>query len=301
MSGQITNYRSDFLTLTGTAYDEMQLTQERNKRLANKGFEFSIGLKKLIAEFSSTEKKFSNEKVATSLTYPKTYNPGRPIVDRVTELSNILSLDPQHALIFIDQVLSKTNVPADFEGLLATPSLSALAEKHFPGTSNIHEQYCKAVQMLLDKIKASRDFYNYREGAIDAAHLQQTVRAMNMIAEAVKQQPGDILVLEFQSGKKYPGYSPRNAQEWIEDTENEFGMRSLDGLSLGLTDPGRFSTFEELDIDLSGDMFCPVGNGVFSGVPFLYFFFDKLEFDTHDVSNASECYGSGSLRLPQQK
>ena len=294
-----TDYRSDLLILTGTAYDEANLTEQQNMRLAGKSSEFSEGISELITKLSSTEKKFSNEKVTTSLTYPKTYNPNRSIIDRVNELSAILSLNPQQALTFVDQVLSKTKVPADFDGFLATPSLSALAEKYFPGTTDLHEQYCKAVQLLLDKVKASRDFYNYREGEIDPAHLQQMFRTISMLAKATEQQPGDILVFPFQSGKKYPGYSPQNTQECFEDTADEFGMRSLDGLSLALTDLGRFSTFEELDPDLVGDMFSPDGDGSFSESPSLGFYDDELKFGTVDVSGARRYYGSGSLRLPQ--
>ena len=187
--------------------------------------------------------------------------------------------------------------PNGAEGWFPIPSVDALAVKYFPEVTDPSEQYCRAVQLLLDKLAASRSFHNYREGQIDPAHLRMTTRTAEAMAQIVAEQPGDILIIPAQLGMRHRGRSVRRAREVF--VGNEFGLSSLMGVSIALTHPERFVRWEELDMDFSGDEFSTDGVGVFSGAPCLLFHGGKLRFDAIAVSDCSDLFGSASGFIAQ--
>ena len=241
-----------------------------------------------------TTNKFKDEEVRAAYGYPKEYKGPKPIADQIAAIAKIFGLDPALALEYAKKL---PVLPDGAEGWFAIPSVDALAAKHFPEvTDPRREKYCRALQLVHQKIAASRSFYNYRDGQIDTAHIKVSLRTQEMMQKVTKQQKGDILIIAAQLGKRHGGRSVRRAREVF--VVNEYGLTSVAIGSIVLVHPERLVRWEELDMDCSGDEFSDDGDGQFGHAPY-FNFNDKAKFDTNDVSNANDKYGSSSGFVPK--
>ena len=234
-----------------------------------------------------------DEEVSSSYTYPKEYNGPKSIEEQIKAIAEIFDLDSTRALEYTKNL---PELPEGAEGWFAIPSVDALAKKHFPEVTDSSEKYCRAVQLVHEKIAGSREFSNYRNGKITSSHLRvhaRTAHAFDLIAE---NQPGDILVIAAQLGVNYRGHSVRQARKAF--TENEFGLTSLAVGSIVLTHPMRLVRWKELDMDCPGDEFAPDADGDFSFAP-LFFNDGKVLFYAYRVDLAYDRYGSASGFVPQ--
>ncbi len=238
----------------------------------------------------TTPDQFADEEAASSYEYPKEYKSAKPIKEQVTKLAELFSVSPDDALKLVETL--PKDLPNGAEGWFAILSPAAL-EKLFPNEKDPAERYCKAVSLTIEKLAASRKFYNYREGEITTKRLRQHSRTVAALAKIAESQKGDILIIPAQLGLRHRGRSVRRARVCF--TPGEYGLRALDVGCVALTHPERFVRWEELDMDCAGDDFAPDTDGGFDGAPRFFFFYDDaLEFGALYVRNALDDMGSAS-------
>ena len=274
-------------------YDKAKLDEIRAQRLNEHGGELQDGIAKLIAELTTSD-QFADEEVCSNYVYPREYKGPKPVEDQIKALAKILDLDAGQALKFAETF---RGFPVNAEGWFAIPSVDALAKKHFPKVTDPAEKYCRAVQLIHEKIAASRQFYNYREGQIMPERLRvhaRTALALDLIAE---KQKGDILIIAAQLSLRHRGRSVRRAREVF--IASEFGLSSVAVGSIVLTHPERLVRWEELDMDCAGDEFSPDGDGQFSLAPCWCFGDCGVGFVACVVSSANDHCGTASGFLPQ--
>ena len=290
-SGQETKYRR---LVEDAAKKAVDLVLDKNEtdqagwqRLLEHGDELCHSVTETIVDRTrelSLSDQYADEEVESTYVYPKEYKGPRPIEEQIAALARILSLDPAQALAYAKTL---PELPAGAEGWFAimTPPTDA-------------EKYCGAVQLLHEKIKASRAFYNYREGQIDKAHLRVHARTVQMMKTLAEQQPGGILIIAAQLGLRHRGRSTRRVREIF--VQNEYGLGSVAGCSIALTHPERFVRYEELDMDLPGDEFDhPDGDAPFGHAPYLCCSGGEVYFGARHVGDPHRYYGSGSGFVPQ--
>lgn len=275
------------------AYNKAKLDDSRAQRLNERGDELKIGISKLIAELSVSD-RYTNEEVQSNYTYPKEYDGPKPIEEQIRALAKILGLDQANALEYTKNL---PELPAGAEGWFAIPSSDGL-KKLFPQIGNDAERYCAGVRLVHEKIATSREFYNHRDGQITPNRLRvhaRTAHALDLIAE---HQPGDILIVAGQLGMRHRGRSVRRARECFDS--NEFGLGSLAVGIMILTHPERLSHHDDLWIDCAGDEFDDPDAVVrFAHAPYFYFHGGKVRFGTYWFGNASDFYGAASAFVPQ--
>ena len=168
------------------------------------------------------------------------------------------------------------------------PTLPTVAEDLalLPHWTLVGKTYPKAVQKVLDALKKSCPFYNWREGQIDEKHLRES--------PLKKPIP---LVLPVQTGSRWKGESVKTVREKAHQHEILLGAYEV-GMIL-LTHPDRLTKYEDLWIDCPGDEFIPDGDGRFDVAPFFHFRGDELRFGSYWFGGADVDYGSASGFLPQ--
>jgi hypothetical protein len=280
-----------FMLIVAAAYNKAGLTDDEAQRV-NEAPGLSDLVDGFIAENRSTN-KYKDEEVRAAYGYPKEYKGPKPIADQVKAIAEIFGLDPASALEYAKKL---PVLPDGAEGWFAIPSVDALAQKHFPEVTDPAEKYCRALQLVHQKIAASRSFTNYRDGQIDTAHIKVSARTLEAFKKIAEQQKGDILIIAAQLGKRHGGRSVRRAREVF--TANEYGLTSVAGGSIVLVHPERLVRWEELDIDMAGDEFSVDGGSRFGHAPYFHFY-DGAKFGTYDVSDASVDCGSSSGFAPQ--
>ena len=288
-----------FISIVEAAYNKAGLTMEEAQRVND-----APGLSDLVRTFIAVNRsrnQCTDEEVDSGYTYPPEYQGPKPIKEQIETIAKIFDLDPSQALEFVKNLPAlESFVPADalqWTGWFAIPSVDALAKKHFPEVTDPAEKYCRAVQLVHAKIASSRSFCNFRKGEITPAQFRVHARTAQALEQLASTQPGDILVIAAQLGIYHRGRSVRRAREVF--VANEFGLGSVAGGSIALTHPERFVRWKELDMDLPGDEFSPVADGVFSHSPCLVFYLVKLGFDTNRIGYAHDFYGSASAFVPQ--
>jgi hypothetical protein len=280
-----------FMLIVAAAYNKAGLTDDEAQRV-NEAPGLSDLVDGFIAENRSTN-KYKDEEVRAVYGYPKEYKGPKPIADQIAAIAKIFGLDPALALEYAKKLPA---LPEGAEGWFAIPSVDALAQKHFPEVNDPAEKYCRALQLVHQKIAASRSFFNYRDGQIDTAHIKVSARTLEAFKKIAEQQKGDILIIAAQLGKRHGGRSVRRAREVF--VTNEYGLTSVAVGSIVLIHPERLVRWEELDMDCSGDEFSDDGDGQFGHAP-CFHFLDEAGFGTCDVSSASDGFGSSSGFAPQ--
>ncbi|MDO8529784.1 MAG: hypothetical protein Q7S10_00005, partial [bacterium] len=236
-SGQETKYRRLVEDAAKKAVDlvlsKNELDQDSFQRLLENGNELCGSITETIVTRTrelSLSDRFADEEVSSTWTYPKEYKGPKPIEEQIKALATIFNLDPAEALAYAKNL---PQLPEGAEGWFAILSPSAL----FPEIKDPAERYCRSVQLAHEKIKATRAFYNYREGQIDKAHLRVHPRTAQMVSQLAEQQRGGILIVAAQLGMSHRGQSTRRAREVFKP--NEFGLGSLAGCSIVLVHPER--------------------------------------------------------------
>ena len=280
------------MSVVEAAYNKAGLTEDEAQRVND-----TPGLADVVAEFIDQNRsmnKFKDEEVRAAYGYPKEYKGPKPIEQHIKAIAEIFGLDSALALEYAKKL---PVLPDGAEGWFAIPSVDALVAKHFPEVTDPAEKYCRAVQLVHQKIAKSRPFYNWRDGQIDAAHLRVSARTSEAMDRIAEQQKGDILIVAVQLGKHHGGRSVRRARGLF--ANNEFGLTSVAVGAIILVHPERIACYEELDIDCSGDEFSDAGGDVFGHAPYFSFYDDEVKFVTLVVSSASAYYGSASGFAPQ--
>ena len=283
-----------FMSIVEAAYNKANLTDGADGEAQR--VNDTPGLADHIAvwlEEHRTTDKFKDEEVRAAYGYPKEYKGPKPIEQQIKAIAEVFGLDPAQALEYAKKL---PVLPEGAEGWFAIPSVDALAAKHFPEVTDPAEKYCRALQLVHQKIAASRSFYNYRDGQIDTAHIKVSLRTQEMMQKVTKQQKGDILIIAAQLGKRHGGRSVRRAREVF--VVNEYGLTSVAIGSIVLVHPERLVRWEELDMDCSGDEFSDDGDGQFGHAP-CFDFNVRAGFGTHGVSDAGGRCGSSSGFVPQ--
>ena len=278
-------------------YNKAGLDDESAQYL-NENPEFPAALAEVIRRHSITN-QFAAEEVASTYGYPAEYGGPKPIADQVKFIAKLLLLSPDRALEFIETTFPSLSFPEGIEGIGwgAFPTVSAVAERHFPKVKDPAELYCRAMILILEAIGKSRTFTNYRKGQILADRYRMHARTAEKLGVIAAAQPGDIQVFPFQFGIRHRGRSVRRACEVF--ITPEFGLGAFHGGSQLLIHPERLVRWEQLHMDLPGDEFVPGADGVFSSAPFLRFYDGRVRFNADHVSYPDQFYGSVSAFLPQ--
>ena len=285
-----------FVSIVEAAYNKAGLLEDEAQRVND-----TSGLADIIAKFldeNRHENLFADEEVASKLKYPKEYKGPKPISTQVDILAGLYSLSLGYTSEFLNKVLPTLALPQGAEGWFAIPSVDAVAKIHFPDVKDPAERYVRCVLLALEKLKASRPFYNYRDGQISVETLRRharTAHAMDLIAE---KQQGDILVIPAQLGMRHRGRSVRRARALFNG--NEFGLGAWEVVNIALTHPERLIQWEELDMDCAGDEFDPGDGYGFSDSPCVSFYDGEVRFGAKWFGNASDLFGAVSGFVPQE-
>lgn len=306
MTAEIAPEQRDQITELATArtrkvVDEMTLDIDQAQLVITNGDEFGqiVGdaVRSALARLSVSQ-EYANEEVASTWAYPPEYTGPAPIGEQINKLATLFSLSLGETMRFVEQVLPTLSLPDGAEGWFAIPSVNAIAARHFKSVTNPHERYCRAVLLMLEKLKKSRKFYNYREGEITVDRLRQHARTTMMLERIGETQKGDLLVIPSQFGFRHAGRSVRRGRAVYAKTE--FGHGTLAVGSMIFTHPKRFVRKEQLHTDCAGDEFAPEADGNFSYAPLFGFFDGEVKFCTNPDRDAIDMYGAPTGFLPQQ-
>ncbi|HCL99731.1 TPA: hypothetical protein DHW59_02220 [candidate division CPR2 bacterium] len=242
-----------------------------------------------------------DDEVESSCRYPREYKGPRLIVEQINALADTFGLDPASALEYAKNLPALGSfVPEDaleWVGWFAVLSEDALARRYFPNASNPLDRYCRAVQLVNDKIAVSRPFKNCREGHIAPEYLHVHEHTIHACQKITKTQPGDIQIIAAQLGMRHRARSVRKAHKLF--VANEFGLTSLMGGSIALTHPERFVYDGELDMDCAGDTCWSDTDGPFSGAPFYGCDGKHLRYGYARISRPSKEYGASTGFFPK--
>jgi hypothetical protein len=246
----------------------------------------------------ATENTFANEETSSSYTYPVGYKGPKPIEQQIKSIAKIFKLDPAKALTFAKTL---PELPNGAEGWFAIPSFSALSKQQSQAVEDRDEQYSLASQQVckVRSEQANRDsFYNHLEGKLSPMYLRMHPKTADAYDKLIEDQDNsDILIIAAQLGMKHRGKSVRRAI--ITFQSNEFGLDIVAAMAINLTHPTRFVRYDELDIDLPGNQYRSVADGVFVHAPLLFFSDGMLKLDASRVEDDNGCYGAASGFLPQ--
>ena len=276
------------------AYNKANLDDASAQRLNERGDKMRSGIQKLISDLAYS-RQYANEEVSSRFTYPSQHQGPKIIAGQVAIIAEIFDLDVASALAYTTRL---PEIPEEAEGWFAIPSVSALARVHFPEVDDRGEQYCRALQLVLEKIADSRKFKSYHENSLEPSNVRVHTRTAEALASLEETQQSDILVIPAQLGMRHRGRSVRRARECF--AGNEFGLTSLAVGSILLTHPERLVRFDELEMDCAGDEFnSPYSDVRFGFAPVFYFDEDRVEFGTFWFDRAHGHYGSVSGFVPQ--
>lgn len=215
--------------------------------------------------------------------YPSGYKGPREIADQVVQLADQFSINPIDALNFLDRKLPTWVHDQKADGLFAWPSISAIAKRHFPTTTDPAEQYCKTVVFLLDMFRRLNRTCLIRAFDLQdltSSKLQMSECTVLALGSLAKDQKGDILIADVQLGYLYDrwpehSYSPKQNQTLIEQDVREFGLSAFAIGSIILTHPRRLQSWDDL--------------GMVSSDEFKNEFDGTLQFRVHDGTVHSLC------------
>lgn len=153
-----------------------------------------------------------------------------------------------------------------------------------PEWKKVAPTYNEAVQKVLDAIKSTRPFYNWREGQIGPEFLRERVNK-GIVPE----------ILAAQFGEKHKGESVENVRKTKEILLGAYEV----GIML-LTHPNRLEKYEDLWIDCPGDEYnSPASDARFGHAPYFYFSDGVVKFGAERVGFARDLCGSASGFLSQ--
>lgn len=160
----------------------------------------------------------------------------------------------------------------------------------FPHWSTVAKSYPNAVQKVLDVLKSTRPFYNWREGMIDATHLRES---------SLKNVPQHKLVmLSCDFGIKHKGKSVQTVRTERGGEEVLLGAYEV-GIAL-ITHPELLQKYEDVWLDCAGDEFKPSDEREFSCAPVFRFRDGRVGFNAYGVDGAGGYCGSAGTTLERR-
>ena len=233
----------------------------------------------------SVSDKYKDEEVKSAYGYLSGYKKPKGITEQTNILRQIFP-----SIGFADEKLAEREVPKHADnGWFAIPKWQSIAPT-----------YGEAVEIVLRKLSEAYNgrFQNYREGELGEQYLRQSTKTASAFQKLGEEQNGyDILVVSAQFGLRHRGRSVRRVREIL--LGNEFGLGAFAVGIMLLTHHDRLQNYDDLWIDCVGDEYAPHADGDFSESPIFDFRDDKLKFDTYEVSDAYDRYGSASGFVPQ--
>lgn len=286
-----------FMDIVGTAYDKAKLPEDEAQNVND-----APGLPDLIASFiadNRSSNKYKKEEVKPRWSYPASYK--RNTIEQQIELlrSHFPFLNPDPAIKYYREVYGSLRQPEWVEGPFVIMPTMTFKRHCFPQADGA-ELLCSAVNLGIEKLGASRSFYNYREGEITPDRFRRKARYAAVYDHLYSTQPdSDLIIVGGQYGKYHGGQSMRRALERMQGQVGELPAGALEGVVMALANPTRYSKWEELDTDLPADEFRPGDEAEFSVSPCLGFDDGGLRFGMSDVGGPDGRYGSVSLSVPQ--
>ena len=130
--------------------------------------------------------------------------------------------------------------------------------------------------------------------------LRQTAVSQELIARAQSCQEGDFILIPGQAGIRFGACSPRRAV--VKAGQDEACLGFYSGAAIAIGNPHRFGPdHNECGMDLSGDVYAPDEEGVFSAAPVLYVGHDgTLNSYWRPLNCSYGVFGSASGRFPSK-
>ncbi|HEY4516409.1 MAG TPA: hypothetical protein VJG64_00520 [Candidatus Paceibacterota bacterium] len=289
-----------FMDIVGTAYDKAKLPEDEAQNVND-----APGLAEVVAGFiadNRSSNKYKKEEVKPRWPYPASYK--REAIERQIDIlrsaANFPFIDPDPAIKYYREVYGSLRQPEWVEGPFIIMPTSTLAKHFFPEITDVADQHCRAVNIGIEKLGASRPFHNWRAGEITTDRFRRKARYVPMYDRLYATQPNsDLIVVGGQYGKFHGGQPMRRALERMQGQVSELPAGALEGVVMALANPTRYSKWEELDTDLPADEFRPGDEAGFSVSPYLSFGGDRLRFGMRGVGGPLERYGSVSVSVPQ--
>ncbi len=284
------------LDLVAAAINKAGLDDDGAQRVIENGGEFQAGVRKLLAGLSVSN-RYAEEEVRSTWIYPPEYGGPAPIGEQVATIAALLSLPLEATMAFVERGLPKLTLPDLAEGWFAIPTVEAIAAKHFPNVKDPGERYCRALNLLIEKLAKTRALYNYREGELTPDRLTRTARTIEALTAITGEQKAAIVIIPAQFGLRHRGRSTRRSREVFRS--DEFGLGGLEVGSMAATHSKRFVRWEQLHTDCPGDDFASEPGADPDSAPVWRFYDGRLEFSADGVDDANEYYGSASgFRVP---
>ncbi len=183
-------------------------------------------------------------------------------------------------------------------GLLVVPKLGAAAKcmkkpKKSWHVSNIALQYILGV---LKEVNPSFD--NGLEGQIGPEYMRLLALTAKMLAKLDAETPGDVLVLPYQAGALFAGYSVRSSRGHMEALKLHIPADAFTNLCRAISDPESFES-GSLVADCPGSERAPDADGRFWSAPGLWCVSGGgFKFCPNSVDDRGRDFGSTSLVLP---
>lgn len=300
-SGQQREIRGFMEELVDNVVREFGLDRESAQKLIGSAGEFKASLREpLVAAIRrlSLSNQFASEEVKSSWCYPPEYKGPKPIGEQMMVLANAFGLSPDTCkVVFVGNQLGGIELPDGAEGWFAIPSIDALAKRHFPNIKDTAEKYCRATELVIENLAATRTVHNYCLGELGTKYLRQHQRTISAFRKIAEAQKGDILIVPAQFGMRHRGRSVYRAREVY--SSNEFGLGGFHVGCMALTHPERFVRWEQLHADCPGDEYDLTAESEWTSAPIWRFNDARLKFDTRRFSGPSEVCGSASAFLPE--
>lgn len=161
-------------------------------------------------------------------------------------------LDASH----VQNLAGQIELPEGADGVFVIPKLSRVAER-FNITDPFVSGYGRLLkQSVLNYLEISKGISS-EPLSLTAGEVQMRESASSEIQKLEETTPGDFLVIAAQAGRKYIGFSPRNARWEIEHSETEFPMPAWVAAHLVLANPKRLAGRMQVELDCVGDDYAP--------------------------------------------
>lgn len=236
------------------------------------------------------ENPYAEEKADSERGYPKDYRPTAPS----TQYNKLHKLYPKFDGTHIPEITRALGRLRQGEELYqVAPKLSAIARLH-----NIEDPfgtgYGQCLEIMLEHMdEAFRNFVNYRKGKFSDKYVRLLTETREYLEKLEVETPGDFVVIPMQSGKRFAGYSVRNARIEIDNIDEWALPAWIVGHHL-LTHPKRLPSEGFLNIDNGGDEYSPNADGQFTFSPCFIFWDGYLGFGSGWTDSVSSDCGSAS-------
>jgi len=282
---QVTRVGTDALE---KAIAEFGLDKDEAQRVHAHGDKFAAAITRAVItslEDLSVSDKYKGEEVTSAKVYPSGYKV-KPIGEQLKLLRDHLGLTFPKGVV---QALTEQPLPQHAEGYFAIPKWQVVAPT-----------YGEAVARVFVAIAKQRKFPNYHEGQLGPASLRQSQHSIMFWEKLAAEQPDrEVLVVPAQFGMRHRGRSVRRALEVC--LANEFGLGAFAVGIVILTHEERFTKYEDLCVDCSGDEASPDADGGFSNAPNFHWYGGGLRFDFDRTFAFSDNFGAASGFLSQQQ